>query len=278
MLCFYLITAAVMIPVLDNFVNILHHQNSWIYCPLLFLGIFIALILLHYAVAVISIRMIRLDSNPDKHAGYFRKLVNLSVPMFFKLALVKIHTSGFEKIPEDTRFLLVSNHIDDFDPVVIMSVLPEAELGFVGKKEIFEKMPIVARAMHKLHGLPIDRENNREAVKTIVKAAEIIKEDKASIGIFPEGYSSKTGELLPMRNGAFKIAYKAKVPIVVSVIGGTRALKKNIFRRKTDVYYDVLHTFTAKELENISSNELGEKVTELMQEGIKRIKEKQGKQ
>ena len=264
MLYVYLVAAAVSIPVLDRFVNLLHNENSWWTTPLLFIGIFLGLIILHFGVVIGSIMLIRMDSDPDKFSGYFRKSISLTLPIFFKLALVKIDTSGLEKVPENTRFLLVSNHINDFDPAVIMNVLPDAELGFVGKKEIFETMPIVARAMHKLHGLPIDRENNREAAKTIIKATQIIKEDKASIGIFPEGYVSKTREILPMRNGAFKIAYKANVPVVVCVIGGTTEILKNMFRRRTNVYFDVVHTFSVEDLAEMSTQELGEKVTDLM--------------
>ena len=133
-------------------------------------------------------------------------------------------------------------------------------------------MPIVAKAMHKLYGLPIDRENNREAVKTIIKAVNFIKEDKASIGIFPEGYASESGELLPMRNGAFKIAYKAEVPVVVSVIDGTKPVRYNIFRRRTDVYFKVLKVISAEELKSINSTELGDRVSEIMLKGAKRIK------
>ncbi len=264
MLYVYLVAAAVSIPVLDSFVNILHNENSWWTTPLLFIGIFLGLIILHFGVVLTSIMLIRMDSDPDKFSGYIRKIISLTLPIFFKLARVRIDTSGLEKVPEDTRFLLVSNHLDNFDPAVILNVLPEAELGFVGKKEIYETMPIVARAMHKLHGLPIDRENNREAAKTIIKATQIIKEDKASIGIFPEGYVSKTGEILPMRNGAFKIAYKAKVPVVVCVIGGTAEIFKNMFRRRTNVYFDVVHTFSAEEIAEMSTQELGEKVSDLM--------------
>jgi len=190
------------------------------------------------------------------------------------MAGVRIHTEGLDKVPDNTRFLFVCNHLDNFDPVVILSVLPDAQLGFIGKKEIYEKMKFVSKAMHKLHGLPIDRENNREAAKTIIKAVNLIKEDKVSVGIFPEGYASTTGELLPMRNGAFKIAYKADVPVVVAAISGTKKIVKNMFRRRTDVYFDVLEVIPKETLHELNSSDLGDKVSALMLEATKRQREK----
>lgn len=269
----YLVIAAVLIPVIDIFSGFLHNENSWWLCPLVLIGIFVLLVVLHFAFVVSAILLVNTNKPAERFSRFYRAIINATLPMFFKISGVKIHADGLDLVPEDTRFLFVCNHIDNFDPVVIMSLLPKAELGFVGKKEIYKKMPIVAKAMHKLYGLPIDRENNREAAKTIIKAVNIIKEDKASIGIFPEGYASGSGELLPMRNGAFKIAYKANVPIVVSVIAGTKPVRYNIFRRRSDVYFKVLHIISAEKLKEINSTELGDMVSEIMQKGIDTIKD-----
>ena len=274
MLYFYLVAAAVLIPFLDRFTGILHTPNSWWICPLLYIGFAIGLIALHFLVVVTAVQLVNVNKPAERFSRFYRKAISLTLPMFFKMAGVHIHTDGLDKVPQDTRFLFVCNHLDNFDPVVIMSVLPDAELGFVGKKEIYEKMKFVSKAMHKLHGLPIDRENNREAAKTIIKAVNLIKEDKVSIGIFPEGYASTTGELLPMRNGAFKIAYKADVPIVVAAISGTKKIAKNMFRRRTDVYFDVLEVIPRETLGELNSTELGDKVTEIMFEGTKIQREK----
>ena len=119
-------------------------------------------------------------------------------------------------------------------------------------------MPFVAKFMHKLHCLPIDRENDREAAKTVVSAIRLIKEDKASVGVFPEGYTSKTCELLPLRNGTFKIAMKAQVPVVVCVINNTREIVKRMFRRRTDVEFRVLDTIYPEQYESMNTSRLGD--------------------
>ena len=268
MIWIYIVIAAVLIPICDNFSNILREGYSWWLVPVLFIGFFLALIILHLAIVAVSILLINPSKPAKRLSGYYRWLINITLPMVFKLVRVKIEVTGEEKIPQDTRFLLVCNHIHDFDPALLMCAFPKAELGFVGKKEIYSTMKFVAKIMHKLHGLPIDRENNREAVKTIIAATKLITDDVASVGIFPEGYCSISGELLPMRNGAFKIAVKAKVPIVVCTLDNTRKILKNLFIRKTTVHIDVLDVINPTEYNVLDTVAIGERVYNTMNENI----------
>ena len=123
-----------------------------------------------------------------------------------------------------------------------------------------EYIPVVIRS--------IDRENDRAALRTILKAIQFLKEDKTSIAVFPEGYTSKTGELNSFRNGAFKIAQKAGVPIVVCVLSNTPAILKNMFRRHTDVYLDVLDIIPADELNGVTTAQIGSRIHDTMTKGI----------
>ena len=277
MLWFYIIASAALVPISNIFFDVLQESYSWWLVPLLFVGFLLAFIIIHITIAVISIALINPNSPPERFSRYYRRLIEYTLPMVFTLARVNVEVTGEEKVPQDGRFLMVCNHLHDFDPAIILYAFPHAELGFVGKKEIYTEMPFVARAMHKLHCLPIDRENNREAVKTIISAAKLILNDVVSIAIFPEGYCSKDGELQPMRNGAFKIAYKAKVPIVVCTIDHTPDIVKNMFRRRTTIHYDVLETISAEHLETINSVELGDHVFDIMQKNILMRREQEKK-
>ncbi len=253
----YIVISAAAIPILNNFFNIFGYSYSWWLAPVLMLGIFIGLIILQLAVLAIWILTIN-TNKPVKCAKGFRFIVKHSIPLLLKLARVKVNVIGEEMVPENGRFLFVSNHQHDFDPVIILSVFPDYDIGFIGKKEIYTEMPFIAKAMHGLYSLPIDRENNREAAKTIIEAVRIIKADKASIALFPEGYTSKTCELLPLRTGSLKIAYKADVPIVVCVLNNTRTIPKNIFRRTTTVEFRVLSVINPNEFKDLSTVELGD--------------------
>lgn len=239
--------------------------------PLSFISTFIGLVVFHLLAVIIIFALVDNKKPASSNAKWYRLLIHISLDLIIPLLNVKIHATGLDKVPQNCRFLLVSNHLHDIDPAIFLYKLPAAELGFIGKKEIFaeSKYFIVPKAMHALHGLPIDRENPRNAVITINTAAEKIKNDEASMAIFPEGYVSKSGELLPFRNGAFKIAKKADCPIVVATIKNTKQFMKNIFRRRTDLYLDILEVIDAAEVDSLSTGELGEKVHGIMEENLK---------
>lgn len=269
----YLVASAALIPILDNFFEILRHSYSWWLVPLLFVAFFLGFAILHILITVLWILTIRTD-RPVKQRPAFRRWINLTVPLLMKLVRVKVNAKGVDKVPQNGRMLFVCNHQHDFDPVMMLSVFPDYDIGFIGKKEIYKTMPLIGKAMHGLCCLPIDRENNREAAKTIIEAVHILKEGKASIGLFPEGYVSKSCELLPFRNGSLKIACKAKAPIVVCVLNNTRAIPKRMFLRHTDIEFRVLSVITPDKYEGMTTVELGDIIHAQMKTALDEIRNK----
>ena len=125
--------------------------------------------------------------------------------------------------------------------------------------------------MHPLQCQLINRENDREALKTILSCIRLIKEDKASIGVFPEGYTSRDGLLHHFRNGVFKIAQKAKVPIVVCTVQGTNHVFHNALRFKsTPVKLHLVDVIPAADLAGVHTNVIGERVFNLMADDLGR--------
>ena len=185
-----------------------------------------------------------------------------------KFVRVKLNVTGADKVPENTRMLFVCNHQHDLDPIMLLAAFPDAEIGFIAKKEIYVKMPFISRAMHKLHCLPIDRENDRAAVKTIISAIKLLKDDTVSVALFPEGYVSKSCELLPFRNGAFKIAYKAEVPIVVCAINNTRVAAKSLGWRHSEIDLRVLSVIQYEEFKGMTTAELGDIIHSQMETSL----------
>lgn len=152
---------------------------------------------------------------------------------------LKLHVSGCEKVPSDKRFLLVSNHCSKFDNFIHCAVLKKNQIAYISKPENFN-IPIGGRFMRRGLYLSLQRGNTREELKTIMKAIEYIKEDKVSIGIFPEGSRSKDGQLQEFKPGAFKIAEKALCPVIVCSMKGTINIHKNWPWKKTEIYMDIL--------------------------------------
>ncbi len=236
--------------------------------PLIAVGCFLALVLLFLLVVYISTLFVDMRKKQDKPSSYFRFLLNQFSVVTLTFAGVHVHTSGLDKVPRGSRFMLVCNHRFFIDPLIFYDAMPWADLAFIAKKEAF-KIPIVSQVMHQVLCLPIDRNNDREALKTILKAIELLKQNKASIAVFPEGGTNRTGEmLLPFRNGAFKIAQKAQVPIVVCALTNSGAIKKNMFRRRTDVYLDVIDVLQPDDFCAEKTPEIGEQTRKIMASGI----------
>lgn len=265
----YLLIAAALTLIISIPFNLFRQPFSWWLIPVLLICLFVLLILLHLAVLAISIQTVNLNK-PPRDTNFFRGLVNGFLQMAIPVLKVKVHMTGLEKIPQNERFLLVCNHIHDLDPAIIYYAVPDSRLSFIAKKEVRDIYPFIYKALHKLSGLPIDRENNREAAKTIINATRLIKEKTNSVAIFPEGYVSLSGEVLPIRNGALKIATKSQSKIVVCTIWGTKEIPKNLFRRKTDIYFDVLEVIDTEQ--NPHTAEIGEKIHTIMAESIEKHK------
>lgn len=236
--------------------------------PLAFALCFLALVLLFLLVLAVSCLFVDMKKEVEKPSRYFRFLLNQFSRLAFDLGGVRVHVTGLEKVPRKGRFLLISNHLFAFDPIVFYYAMPWAELSFVSKTENYA-IPIVAQVMHKILCLPLDRNNDREALKAILKAISILKDEKASVAVFPEGGTSKSGLLQPFRNGAFKIAQKAGVPIVVCAISNTKAILKNMFRRRTDVCLDVLEVIPAQTVAGLKTTvEIGDYAHKILSAGL----------
>ena len=127
--------------------------------------------------------------------------------------------------------MLVCNHLDNIDPAFLLHCFPESQLAFVAKKET-KSMFLVNKVLPVLMCQHIDRENDREALKTILKCISLLKEDEVSIAIFPEGRINKYRRLAHFRPGVFKIAQKAQVPIVVCTMLGTNHVIPRLLKLK----------------------------------------------
>ena len=201
----------------------------------------------------------------DGDDPYIRGIVKLYAPAVFKLLGCRIEASGTEKLPKEGRFLLVCNHLYDLDPGIPLTLFPDAQLAFISKKENLQK-PIVGPLMLKIQCQMIDRENDRAALKTILRCISILKEDKANIAVFPEGGIIKDGKLLHrFRPGVFKIAQKAGVPIVVCTLNGTQNIVENVKHfRRTRIDFHLLEVIPAEELRGVTTVDIAQRVHAIM--------------
>lgn len=236
--------------------------------PVNFLLIFLVLAALAFVFLWGSCQLVDLKKPQEKDSPFYRTMAYLYIETIILAARVHLHKEGMEKVPAQGRFLLVCNHTSDADPALLLHAFRKSQLAFISKRENDQKF-IVGKLMHKLLCQPINRENDREALKTILKCIEIIKEDKASIAVFPEGYIHDDRKLHPFRHGVFKIAQRTGVPIVVCTMKGVVPVFRNATRlKRTDIYLRVLDVIQPEEYAGLTTVRLGERIHRMMAEDL----------
>ena len=200
----------------------------------------------------------------QKDSMFYRYMTYLCVDAALQALRVKICCSGMEKVPKNGRFLLVCNHTSNLDPAFLLSAFKKNQLAFISKREN-KDMFIVGKLMHKLMCQLVNRENDREALKTILKCIQLIKDDEVSIAVFPEGYIHEDRKLHTFRHGVFKIAQKAKVPVVVCTMKDTHYIMDKVSQLKSArVELNVLSVISAEEVAEVSTVDLGNRIYEMM--------------
>lgn len=258
---YWLIAAVVDFLIVYKFNLMGSGWDFWI--PLLLhIGILALLCGIHFIFIILYSFVVNKDKEVKNIHNTHRLVLLYSLKLYFQLAQVRIRVTGIEKVPDDGKFLFVGNHISSYDPMIALWTLRKKNLAFVSKKENLD-IRFGGKYIHKAGCIGIDRDNAREAVKTINEAARRITDGVSPMGIYPEGWVNKTGEgLLPFRNGSFKIAKKAKVPIVIGVMNNTRSIDKNRFRRRTEVRFNIVDVIPYEDIENLKTNQISEIVYE----------------
>ena len=242
-------------------------SSLWV-LPLLFIGCFLGQLLIAFLVLWGFSAAVDTGKPQEHDSKLYRRIVMLYIEALIPLAGLKMEVAGLEKAPKDGRILLVCNHQNESDPGILMHYFKRFEPSFVAKKEV-EGMFIMGPLMHKLVCQPINRENDREALKSILKCIQLLKTDEVSIGAFPEGGIFEKDKLHPFRSGVFKIAQKAKVPIVVCTLKGTSDLFHNMKRLKpTHVRLHLLDVISADEAASANTVELGDRIYAMMLEDL----------
>lgn len=157
------------------------------------------------------------------------KVVQVMFRLILWMSGVKVTVEGKENIPQNRAVLYVGNHRSYFDILVGYTTIPGL-LGFVAKKEMI-RYPLLKNWMDDVQCLFLDRENVREALKTILVGVEKVKAG-ISLWIFPEGTRNSNEELtdlLPFKEGSLKIAEKSGCPVIpVAMVGNAEIFENHM--------------------------------------------------
>ncbi|MCL2877440.1 MAG: 1-acyl-sn-glycerol-3-phosphate acyltransferase [Acidobacteria bacterium] len=130
----------------------------------------------------------------------------------------RLEIEGLENIDHARPQIFTANHSGLHDILSLAAHLP-IQFRWVAKKSLFN-VPFMGWHMRRSGYIPIDRENPREAARSIITAAKEIAGGVNAIA-FPEGTRSRTGALGEFHSGAFALCLRAEVPLVPVVVDGS---------------------------------------------------------
>jgi 1-acyl-sn-glycerol-3-phosphate acyltransferase len=135
----------------------------------------------------------------------------------------KIEIIGKENVPKlNEPTVMVANHSSAVDMWSLYFL--DTQFRWLSKEIIF-KTPLIGRAMRWGGYIPVVRGDKGSHRNAMAQSAARIR-GKVNMLFFPEGTRSTTGELLPFKLGAFKLAAQENVPIVPIALGGAKDLAK----------------------------------------------------
>ncbi len=131
--------------------------------------------------------------------------------------LWKLRVEGREKLPWHAPAVITANHLSILDILVLYGLF--APFKWVAKGELF-RLPFIGWNMMLSDYVPIWR-GDRESVRLMMTRCRAHLDRGVPVLIFPEGTRSLDGELLPFKEGAFRLACDANCPIYPVAVSGT---------------------------------------------------------
>lgn len=170
--------------------------------------------------------LLKLKYNEKKYSSIEKfRFVKNHAKRSLDLVKIKIKVIGKEKVPKE-EVLFVSNHASMLDSYILVSSIVKPVGVIIADVPTWRHIPIVSHWLNLMKCVFINRENNREGMKSIIKASENIKMGQ-SMAVFPEGdltwVKDPDALISDFKPGSLKIAYKAKCPIVPIVIKNSRS-------------------------------------------------------
>jgi 1-acyl-sn-glycerol-3-phosphate acyltransferase len=183
------------------------------------------------------------------------------------LSGVKLSVSGLENLRKDGVYIFAANHQSQFDIPVLEVGLPY-QIRWLAKKSLF-RIPFFGWGLKAIGYIPVDRKNPRAGLKSLIAAAEKVKEG-LSVVIFPEGTRSPDGKLLPFKSGGFVLAIKSGCPVVPVAVCGTREImpKGKLYVRPGKVRVKIMPPVETRGLSLKDKEDLARRVREKIEEAL----------
>src|SRR5690625_1322835 len=170
--------------------------------------------------------------------------------------------------------VVVCNHQSQADPFLI-SHLPW-EMKWLSKRTVFF-VPVIGWSIGLAGDIPVERGDRESAKKAMAKCASYLKRGMP-VMIFPEGTRSRDGNLLPFKDGAFRLAIENGSDILpLGAVGTNQAFPKGTWKvGHAEAYVAMGEPISTQGMTLDDVEELKEKTRQAMQEILDRIRAEKG--
>lgn len=118
---------------------------------------------------------------------------------------------GLENLPEDQACIILSKHQSAWETIALRLFLPP-QTALLKKSLLW--IPIGGWALATLKPIAIDRENQREALKSLIEQGTARLKEGLFVVIFPEGTRAAPGENKKFNAGGAMLAQKSGYPVI----------------------------------------------------------------
>jgi 1-acyl-sn-glycerol-3-phosphate acyltransferase len=126
---------------------------------------------------------------------------------------------GFKHVPKRGGAVVIANHLDWFDPVLLVAAGPRPSL-WMAKAEVFS-YPVLRWFARQAGAFPIER---GKPDRSALRHAQQLLSDGLLVGVFPEGTRSRTGGLIQPLSGASMVAVRSGAPVIPCAVVGSERL------------------------------------------------------
>ena len=160
------------------------------------------------------------DGKPSKVYAF---VLGVAKVLLKTILPVKYH--GLENVSElKAPYILMANHTSMMDPFMMAVAIPQYQIRFIGKKELWKVKPFAWFA-NRIRAIPVDRHNtDMEAMRACMR----VTREGHVLGIFPEGTRHHEGLMTELESGVAMIALRSKVPLVPVYIAGKLSLFRTL--------------------------------------------------
>ena len=158
-------------------------------------------------------------ASPRSYDGVLKVLCRVLVRCF----VVRVRTSGLEKLARGKSCLFISNHVNILDGFILYGWLPVLFRGVELERHF--SWPVYGWFIRRFGNIPVSPGSPARTAAGLRRADKALRAGM-SLVVLPEGHRTRTGDLGPFGRGAFMIAERAATDIVPVVLAGAYAVMR----------------------------------------------------